>query len=66
VREQAGGIKNETSSTRNSMNGITRLAYVKDCNVVLTRWNMGIHRAGLEFEFNQGIAVGSLPSKALR
>ena len=26
---------------RNGMNEITRLEYVKDCNVGVTRWNMG-------------------------
>ncbi|WP_411882349.1 benzoyl-CoA 2,3-epoxidase subunit BoxB [Polaromonas sp. YR568] len=45
-----GGIKNETISTRNGMNEITRLEYVKDCNVGVTRWNMGIKRAGVDFE----------------
>ena len=29
------------------MNEITRMEYVKDCNVGLTRWNMGIKRAGV-------------------
>lgn len=51
VADGKGGIKNETISTRNGMNEITRLEYVKDCNVGLTRWNMGIKRAGVEFEF---------------
>ena len=32
------------------MNEITRLEYVKDCNVGVTRWNMGIKRAGVDFE----------------
>jgi benzoyl-CoA 2,3-dioxygenase component B len=34
---------------RNGMNEITRLEYVKDCNVGVTRWNMGIKRAGVDF-----------------
>ena len=33
------------------MNEITRMEYVKDCNVGLTRWNMGIKRSGVDFEF---------------
>jgi benzoyl-CoA 2,3-epoxidase subunit B len=37
-------------SMRNGMNEITRLEYVKDCNVGVTRWNMGIKRAGVNFE----------------
>ncbi len=45
-----GGIKSETVSTRNGMNEITRLEYVKDCQVGVTRWNMIIKRAGLSFE----------------
>ncbi len=32
------------------MNEVTRLEYVKDCNVGVTRWNMGIKRAGVDFE----------------
>jgi benzoyl-CoA 2,3-epoxidase subunit B len=51
IADGKGGIKNETISTRNGMKEITRLEYVKDCNVGLTRWNMGIKRAGVEFEF---------------
>ena len=41
------------------MNEITRMEYVKDCNVGLTRWNMGIKRAGVDFEF-------ALPSTRFR
>jgi benzoyl-CoA 2,3-dioxygenase component B len=43
-------VKNETISVRNGINEVTRLEYVKDCNVGLTRWNMGIKRAGVDFE----------------
>ncbi|MDB5872872.1 MAG: putative benzoyl-CoA oxygenase component, partial [Ramlibacter sp.] len=50
VPEGKGGMKGETISTRNGMNEITRLEYVKDCNVGITRWNMGIKRAGVNFE----------------
>jgi benzoyl-CoA 2,3-dioxygenase component B len=59
VPDGKGGVKNETISTRNGMNEITRLEYVKDCNIGLTRWNMGIKRAGINFEF-------SLPSTRFR
>ena len=51
VPDGNGGVKGEVISTRNGMNEITRLEYVKDCNVGLTRWNMGIKRAGVQFEF---------------
>jgi len=50
VPDGKGGLKGETVSVRNGMNEITRLEYVKDCNVGVTRWNMGIKRAGVNFE----------------
>jgi benzoyl-CoA 2,3-dioxygenase component B len=50
VPDGHGGLKNETISVRNGMNEITRLEYVKDCNVGVTRWNMAIKRAGVDFE----------------
>jgi benzoyl-CoA 2,3-epoxidase subunit B len=31
------------------MNEVTRLEYVKDCNIGVTRWNMGIKRTGVDF-----------------
>jgi benzoyl-CoA 2,3-dioxygenase component B len=46
VPDGKGGLKSDTISTRNGMNEITRLEYVKD----VTRWNMGIKRAGIDFE----------------
>ena len=45
-----GGVKDETISVRNGMNEVTRLEYVKDCNIGVTRWNMAIKRAGVDFE----------------
>ena len=59
VPDGRGGLKNDTVSCRNGMNEATRLEYVKDCNVGLTRWNMGIKRAGVKFEF-------ALPSTRFR
>jgi benzoyl-CoA 2,3-dioxygenase component B len=50
VPDGKGGMKGETISVRNGMNEITRLEYVKDCNVGVTRWNMAIKRAGVAFE----------------
>lgn len=50
VPDGKGGVRNETVSVRNGMNEITRLEYVKDCNVGVTRWNMAIKRAGVDFE----------------
>ncbi|OYY88041.1 MAG: benzoyl-CoA 2,3-epoxidase subunit BoxB, partial [Polaromonas sp. 28-63-22] len=49
VPDGKGGLTSETISTRNGMNEITRLEYVKDCNIGVTRWNMGIKRAGVDF-----------------
>ena len=50
VSDGMGGIKNESIAVRNGMNEITRLEYVKDCNVGVTRWNMAIKRAGVDIE----------------
>ena len=59
VPDGRGGMCNQTISTRNGMNEVTRLEYVKDCNIGVTRWNMGIKRAGIDFEL-------SLPSIRFR
>src|SRR3954470_9263242 len=50
VPDGQGGLRTESVSTRNGMNEITRLEYVKDCNIGVTRWNMAIKRAGVAFE----------------
>jgi benzoyl-CoA 2,3-dioxygenase component B len=52
-------MKGETITVRNGINEITRLEYVKDCNVGVTRWNMAIKRAGIDFELK-------LPSSRFR
>jgi len=36
--------------TRNTMNFVTRSAYIRDCQVGITRWNRGIAKAGFNFE----------------
>ncbi|HUR89217.1 MAG TPA: benzoyl-CoA 2,3-epoxidase subunit BoxB [Ramlibacter sp.] len=59
VPDGKGGIKDETVSVRNGINEVTRLEYVKDCNVGVTRWNMTIKRAGVAFELK-------LPSSRFR
>jgi benzoyl-CoA 2,3-epoxidase subunit B len=59
VPDGKGGMTSETISTRNGMNEVTRLEYVKDCNIGVTRWNMGIKRAGVDF-------VLALPSTRFR
>lgn len=40
----------EEVPTRNAMNYITRSAYVRDCQVGLTRWNRTIKKAGFDIE----------------
>ena len=50
VPDGQGGLKDEQISVRNGINEVTRLEYVKDCNVGVTRWNMAIKRAGVDFE----------------
>jgi benzoyl-CoA 2,3-dioxygenase component B len=50
VPDGQGGVKDEKVSVRNGINEVTRLEYVKDCNVGVTRWNMMIKRAGVNFE----------------
>jgi benzoyl-CoA 2,3-dioxygenase component B len=50
VPDGKGGVTQQTISVRNGINEVTRLEYVKDCNVGVTRWNMGIKRAGVDFE----------------
>jgi benzoyl-CoA 2,3-dioxygenase component B len=37
---------------RNVMNYVTRQAYIRDCQVGLTRWNRAIAKAGFAFELN--------------
>jgi benzoyl-CoA 2,3-dioxygenase component B len=59
VPDGSGSMKEETISVRNGINEITRLEYVKDCNVGVTRWNMGIKRAGVDFQL-------TLPSTRFR
>jgi benzoyl-CoA 2,3-dioxygenase component B len=50
VPDGRGGLKDEDVNVRNGMNEVTRLEYVKDCNIGITRWNMAIKRAGVPFE----------------
>jgi benzoyl-CoA 2,3-dioxygenase component B len=59
VSDGKGGVTTETIAVRNGMNEVTRLEYIKDCNVGVTRWNMGLKRAGIDFEL-------ALPSSRFR
>jgi benzoyl-CoA 2,3-dioxygenase component B len=40
----------ESVPTRNAMNEVTRLAYVRDCENGVKRWNNLIKKAGIDFE----------------
>lgn len=44
------GVTIERVPMRNAMNEVARLAYVKDCEMGLKRWNMMIKRAGHDFQ----------------
>jgi len=44
-----GGLQKETVSLRNAMNEVLRVAYVRDCEIGLKRWNMQIQKAGHDF-----------------
>jgi len=50
VPDGAGGTNVELVPMRNAMNEVTRQAYVRDCEVGLTRWNRVIAKAGFSFE----------------
>jgi benzoyl-CoA 2,3-dioxygenase component B len=50
VPDGAGGTRLESVPMRNAMNEVTRQAYVRDCEVGLTRWNRVIAKAGFSFE----------------
>jgi benzoyl-CoA 2,3-dioxygenase component B len=54
-----GRIRPQAVPMRNAINEITRSAYVKDCNVGVTRWNRLIKKAGHEVELR-------LPSSRFR
>jgi benzoyl-CoA 2,3-dioxygenase component B len=54
-----GSVEDIEVPTRNAMNEITRVGYIRDCIVGLTRWNRTIKRAGFDVEL-------SLPSRRFR
>jgi benzoyl-CoA 2,3-dioxygenase component B len=58
------GVKAEDIPLRNAMNDVTRQAYIRDCEIGMTRWNRTIERAGFDFRytlpsprFNRSIGV---------
>jgi benzoyl-CoA 2,3-dioxygenase component B len=46
-----GGMTRDEAPLRNAMNEVTRLAYVKDCEGGIARWNRVIAAAGHGFQF---------------
>ena len=62
--EVEGPKGKESVAMRNAMNEVTRIAYVKDCEIGVKRWNMQIKRAGHDLaltlpstRFRRGIGV---------
>jgi benzoyl-CoA 2,3-dioxygenase component B len=45
-----GGVKSETVSMRNAMNEVMRVAYIRDCENGVKRWNKIIEKGGFKFE----------------
>ncbi|MBD5635393.1 MAG: benzoyl-CoA 2,3-epoxidase subunit BoxB [Candidatus Eremiobacteraeota bacterium] len=50
VPDGKGGVSIERLPMRNAMNEVTRQAYVKDCEIGITRWNRVIAKAGFAFQ----------------
>jgi len=55
----AGGVKTETVAMRTAMNEVLRVAYIRDCENGVKRWNKIIEKGGLSFELR-------LPSSRFR
>jgi benzoyl-CoA 2,3-epoxidase subunit B len=50
IPDGKGGIATEEVPMRNAMNEVMRNAYVKDCEIGVTRWNRAIAKAGVDFQ----------------
>ena len=50
VPDGKGGLITEQVPMRNAMNEVMRNAYVKDCEIGVTRWNRAIAKAGVDFQ----------------
>jgi benzoyl-CoA 2,3-epoxidase subunit B len=50
VPDGKGGVKSETVSMRNAMNEVLRVAYNRDCENGVKRWNKIIEKGGIDFE----------------
>ncbi|WP_373085520.1 benzoyl-CoA 2,3-epoxidase subunit BoxB [Sneathiella sp.] len=49
VPDGAGGVRMEEIAVRSAVNDQVRNAYIKDCQVGVTRWNRLIKKAGFDF-----------------
>ena len=47
---EKGEVIEEDVAHRNAMNAIARLAYIKDCDIGVQRWNRAIRKAGIDFQ----------------
>jgi benzoyl-CoA 2,3-dioxygenase component B len=45
-----GGVRTETVAMRNAMNEVLRVAYFRDCENGVKRWNKIIEKGGIDFE----------------
>jgi benzoyl-CoA 2,3-dioxygenase component B len=45
-----GGVRTETVAMRNAMNEVLRVAYIRDCENGVKRWNRIIEKGGIDFE----------------
>jgi benzoyl-CoA 2,3-dioxygenase component B len=45
-----GGVRTETISMRNAMNEVMRVAYIRDCENGVRRWNKLLEKAGVQHE----------------
>jgi benzoyl-CoA 2,3-dioxygenase component B len=59
VPDRKSGVVAEEVPMRNAMNEVTRVAYIKDCDIGVQRWNRLIAEAGYEFRL-------ALPSPRFR
>jgi benzoyl-CoA 2,3-epoxidase subunit B len=50
VPDGKGGTKSESVSMRNAMNEIVRVAYIRDCENGVKRWNKIIEKGGVDYE----------------
>lgn len=50
VPDGSGGVRNENVPMRNAMNEVMRVAYIRDCENGVKRWNRILEKAGVQYE----------------